>query len=338
MAPTPRWLISLSSDAGRPRPPFDPEIRSQIGFALDADATPIGPETIAALRSAPAPEQELISAGVRRSDVRLTGWDDVALAASVLEMPAVGGETSSARPGIVFFHPGGMVAGNRWSGVPELLDLVQRFNAVIVTVDYKLAPENPHPAPVEDCYAALQWTAEHIAELGIDPDRLLVAGASAGGGLAAAVALLARDRGGPALCGQLLICPMLDDRAATVSSAQFERIGVWNGQDNRFGWDALLGPHRGAAEVSPYAAPARATDLSGLPPAFIDCGSAEVFRDEDVTYASRIWASGGDAELHVWPGGFHGFDSAVPEAALSRRAREARVGWLARILAQNTVE
>jgi acetyl esterase/lipase len=235
-------------------------------------------------------------------------------------------------PAIYHTHGGGMIAGTRFAGVDGMLDWAQELGLVLVSVEYRLAPEHPHPAPVEDCYAGLVWTAEHAADLGIDPDRLLVAGGSAGGGLAAALALMARDRNGPALAGQMLLCPMLDDRNDTPSAHQMAGLGIWDRAANEVGWTALLGDRRGGPDVSPYAAPARADDLSGLPPAFIDVGSAETFRDEDVTYATRIWQAGGRCELHVWPGGFHGFDGIVPHAAISRDAREARVRWLRRLL------
>jgi acetyl esterase/lipase len=143
---------------------------------------------------------------------------------------------------------------------------------------------------------------------------------------------MARDNGGPALIGQLLSAPVLDDRDATVSTRQFDGPGPWHRGDNRFGWTALLGAARGTADVSPYAAPARATDLSGLPPVYLDAGSAEVFRDEIVDYASRIWAAGGQAELHIWAGGFHGFQLAG-ETRVARAALAARDSWLARLLA-----
>ena len=205
------------------------------------------------------------------------------------------------------------------------------MTAVAVAVESDV--ENPDPAPVEDCYAGLVWTAEHADELGFDPGRLIVAGASAGGGLSAGVTLLARDRSGPALAGQVLIYPMLDDRNETVSSHQIDGTGVWDRGSNDTGWDALLGDRRKTDQVSIYAAPGRAEDLTGLPPTFIDCGSAEVFRDEDVAYASRIWACGGIAELHVWPGGFHGFDMMVPEAAISQSMIQTRTTWVRKILA-----
>jgi len=237
-------------------------------------------------------------------------------------------------PCLYFIHGGGMMLGNnRSGGTAGALDHADKLGAALVSVEYRLAPETPHPGPVEDCYAGLTWTVEHASELGIDPLRLIVGGVSAGGGLAAAVALLARDRGGPALRGQLLLCPMLDDRNDTPSSYQMTGLGIWDHGANEVGWTALLGDARGGPDVSPYAAPARATDLSGLPPAFIDVGSAETFRDEDVAYASRIWQAGGDAELHVWPGGFHGFTGMVPDAAISKAAMAAQLTWLRRLLA-----
>ncbi len=167
----------------------------------------------------------------------------------------------------------------------------------------------------------------------IDPARIIVGGASAGGGLSAAVALMARDRGGPALAGQLLVCPMLDDRNDTLSARQVTQ-GPWTRASNAVGWTALLGPARGGPGVPPYAAPARAADLSRLPPAYIDVGSAEVFRDEAVGLRVAHLGGGGAAELHVWPGGFHAFAGFVPAAAISGDATQAPRRWLARLLAQ----
>jgi acetyl esterase/lipase len=224
-----------------------------------------------------------------------------------------------------------MVAGNRMTGMHVLLPWIVDHDAVAVSVEYRLAPEFPDPHPVEDCYAALLWMAHNAAALGIDPGRIMIAGVSAGGGLAAGTALLARDRKGPRLIGQALLCPMLDDRDQTISSAQFDGVGVWDRASNVMGWTALLGHRRATDDVSIYAAPARATDLTGLPPAFIDCGSAEVFRDEDVAYATALWRCGVQAELHVWPGGFHGFDM-VADTALGRAAIAARDAWVARRL------
>jgi acetyl esterase/lipase len=245
-------------------------------------------------------------------------------------------------PAIYHIHGGGMILGDNRTGITGMLELAAPHQMAVVSVEYRLAPETPHPGPVEDCYAGLAWVAEHAAELGIDPARIIVGGASAGGGLSAAVALLARDRAvragkgqngsGPVLAGQLLLCPMLDDRNDTPSARQMA-AGPWNRAANALGWTALLGEAQGGPDVSPYAAPARATDLSGLPPAFIDVGSAETFRDEAVAYASRLWQAGGSAELHVWPGGFHAFAGMVPEATISKDSAEAPARWLRRLLA-----
>src|SRR3954452_3161414 len=166
-----------------------------------------------------------------------------------------------------------MIPGDNRSGIDSTLDWAEEFGLVVVSVEYRLAPETPHPGPIHDVYAGLLWTAAHADELGFDPSRIVFAGGSSGGGLTAALALLARDRGGPAVLGQMLLCPMLDDRNDTVSSHQMAGLGVWDHMANATGWGALLGDAVGGPDVSPYAAPARATDLSGLPPAFIDVGS-----------------------------------------------------------------
>lgn len=316
-----------------PAPPFDTELGAVLAVVGEMLPPTLTPDLIGPLRQgglgAP-PLSELIGDRPIRHEERTVpgpaGAPDITLSIFSRDGHVAGG------PGIYHTHGGGMIMGDRYTGAEEYLSWVLEFDAVVVSVEYRLAPENPDPAPVEDCYAGLVWFAEHAAELGVDPGRIVIGGASAGGGLAAGVALAARDRGGPALAGQLLIYPMLDDRNATVSSHQVDGFGVWDRGSNDTGWDALLGDRRKTDGVSIYAAPARAADLTGLPPAFIDVASAEVFRDEDVAYATRIWEQGGIAELHVWPGGFHGFDAMAPQATLSRQARAARVAWLHRRL------
>jgi acetyl esterase/lipase len=314
-----------------PLVPFDPQLEAAMNALPGGVPSGFGPEMIGMLRMAGdmfKPTDEMLS-----RDGRFTIEDRI--------VPGPGGELSllictptarTAPLGCVYHcHGGGMMLGDNRGGVLEMLDWAEEFGLVVVSVEYRLAPETPHPGPVDDCYAGLLWTAAHAAELGFDPARLIVAGASAGGGLAAALALMARDKGGPELAGQVLIYPMLDDRNDTPSAVQMAGHGIWDRTANETGWTALLGAARGGPDVSPYAAPARAGDLSGLPPAFIDVGSAETFRDEDVAYASRIWQAGGRAELHVYPGAFHGFDTMVPQAAISREARAARVRWLHRL-------
>ena len=221
-----------------------------------------------------------------------------------------------------------MFSGSRFGSIQNLLDLVKSFDIVCVSVEYRLAPEHPDPAPLQDCYAALVWIGDNMEILGINPSSLMIGGSSAGGGLAAGVALYSRDHGGPALCAQLLQSPMLDDRLQSVSSHQYIDEGTWSRGSNETGWSALLGERKGGEEVSIYAAPGRATDLSGLPPAFIEVGSADALRDENVAYASQLWFSGVQAELHVWPGAFHRWQAFAPKATLTVIADHTRIAWV----------
>jgi acetyl esterase/lipase len=317
-------------------PPFDPELAAALAVMGDQAPTTLLPEWISMAREAgdgpfELPTNEALSRdGAFEVEERAVPGPEGAPDISLLICRPTG--APGPRPVVYHTHGGGMVLGNNRLGMDVTMDWAAELGLVVVSVEYRLAPEHPHPAPVEDCYAGLLWTAEHAKEIGGDPDRIILAGGSAGGGLTAAIALLARDQKGPRAIGQVLLCPMLDDRNDTPSAHQMAGIGIWDRTANETGWAALLGDARGTADVSPYAAPARADDLSGLPPAFIDVGSAETFRDEDVAYASRIWQAGGQAELHVWPGGFHAFDGLAPQAALSQDARAARLRWLRRLL------
>jgi acetyl esterase/lipase len=317
-----------------PPPPYDPECGGVLA-KLPA-FPPLTLDTIPAMRAGaaefmPRPTNEDLARGGRFTvDERTVpgplGAPDVSL---IICRPA---SVDVAVPVLYYTHGGGMIGGTARDALGEILDLAEPLGAAVVSVEYRLAPETPHPGPVEDCFAGLVWTAEHAYGIGVDPERIVLIGGSAGGGIAAALALLTRDRQGPALVGQLLMCPMLDDRNDTPSAHQMAELPMWNRAANEVGWTALLGDARGGPDVSPYAAPARAEDLSGLPPTFIDVGSADTFRDEDVDYATRIWQAGGVAELHVWPGGYHGFDGIVPTAGISKAAVAARANWLSRLL------
>ncbi|MGW0706347.1 alpha/beta hydrolase [Streptomyces sp. NPDC002643] len=321
-----------------PPPPFDPELAAVLRIVRDRLPEELTLDIIPAMREGSDAEllaqPDLTMGGAFEVEDRWVPGPEGAPEISLL----ICRPTAPPRPGplpvIYYVHGGGMVIGTNRVGVDSAQAWAREVGAVVVSVEYRLAPEHPHPAPVEDVYAGLLWTAEHAEEIGGDAERIVIAGASAGGGLAAALALLARDRKGPRPVGQMLQCPMLDDRNDTPSALQMAGLGIWDRQANEVGWTALLGEGRGGPDVSAYAAPARAADLSDLPPAFLDVGSAETFRDEVVAYASRLWQAGGSAELHVWPGGFHGFDGLAPQARLSQDARGAHVRWLRRVLAE----
>ena len=320
-----------------PPPPFDPELApvvESLATLFPPDA--YRPDNIAEMRKpvpgAEKPTNEILSRGGAYSVEERTvpgpdGEPDISLLICLPKHPA------TPTPAIYHVHGGGMIVEDNRFGMVEMLDLAEPMGMAVVSVEYRLAPETPHPGPVEDCYAGLVWVSEHAHELNIDPGRIVIGGMSAGGGLSAGVTLMARDRNGPAVLAQLLLSPMLDDRNDSPSARQMRGVGIWDRSSNETGWNALLGDGvRGGPDVSPYAAPFRAADLSGLPSTFVDVGSAETFRDEDVAYASRMWQAGGSVELHVWPGGFHGFDVVVPHAVLSQDAIAARLAWLRRQL------
>jgi acetyl esterase/lipase len=224
---------------------------------------------------------------------------------------------------ILHIHGGGYVIGT-----PDAEDLENRqfatdLGCVVVSVDYRLAPETPFPGPAEDCYAALVWLHDHAAELGVDPARIALKGESAGGGLAAGVALMARDRGEVPVVFQCLTAPMIDDRPAAEPHPYVGEF-VWSRDSNRFGWAAYLGQEPGSAGVSPYAAAARATDLAGLPPALIVTGGLDLFLEEDLEYARRLTRAGVAVELQVYPGVYHGFRQAGDTALRRRYHRDCR--------------
>ena len=302
--------------------------------AAPAFFTTLEPDAIAEFRAAtrrPSSLDDVIAGRpVEVTDHAVTGHGGGEIAVTVLRHSD---HKDAVGPGVYLIHGGGMVGGSRWAVAPMLVEWVLEYGAVAAAVDYRLAPDFPDPVPVEDCYAGFEWFVSHADVFGFDRHRVLIGGQSAGGGLSIGTTLLRRDRGEPMPAAMLLMWPMLDDRNETVSARQIDGVGIWDRTSNETGWTALLGNRRGTADVSIYAAPARAIDLSGLPPAYIEAGSAEVFRDEAVAFASRIWEAGGSAELHIWAGGFHGFQTIVPAAALSQRGLQTRESWVRRMLA-----
>ncbi|RUU44171.1 alpha/beta hydrolase [Mesorhizobium sp. M6A.T.Ca.TU.002.02.2.1] len=218
-------------------------------------------------------------------------------------------------PALLWIHGGGMVLGDAAQDSAFCRLIADQLNIVVVSVEYRLAPEHPFPAPLEDCYTALQWLA---GQPDIDPARIAIGGASAGGGLAAALVLLAKERGEIRPVLQLLSYPMLDDRTTTRIDIDPRRLRLWSPASNRFGWRSYLGPATADGNVPPLAAPARYDDLSGLPPAWIGVGTNDLFHDEDVTYARRLQQAGVASTLHVVPGAYHNFDAIEAKAAISR--------------------
>lgn len=235
---------------------------------------------------------------------------------------------AATRPCILFIHGGGMVLGNLETDHLTAVMLCETIGAVVVSVDYRLAPENPYPAGADDCFAALQWIAAHASDLDIDPERLAMYGGSAGGGLAIATALRARDTGGPALCFVMAPYPMIDDRNETASSKEIVDIGIWDRAGNIEAWQWYLG----GAEADQYAAPARATDLAGLPSMFIDVGDRDMFHDEDAAFVERLTAAGVPVEWHEYAGAYHASEVFAPTATLSQTIWANRIAALQRAL------
>lgn len=233
-------------------------------------------------------------------------------------------------PGLIYIHGGGMVMGDLDAEHLTPIMFSDELGIVVVSLDYRKAPEYPYPAGPEDCYAGTQWVFEHAGELGMDPTNIGIYGGSAGGGLVMAVALMSRDRGGPRLAYMMPIYPMLDDRNCTASALEITDVGMWDLGASMEAWAWYLD----GQEADSYAAPARADDLSGLPPAYMDVGELDMFRDEDVDMALRLNRAGVPCELHVYPGAYHASEFFAPAAALSKRIIANRIDALRRFIAR----
>lgn len=311
------------------RPPLDPEIARALHERRDIVVTTMSADDIPKVRSLAQPiaaseithhgafeRHELVATGAGRTDVPV-----VAYVPPHVRVPV---------PVLLYFHGGGLVAGNADSDMPVVAALAHEAGCAVVSVEYRLAPEAPYPAALDDGVTALAWLANGDVPAQIDQSAIVLMGISAGGGLAAATALHARDNAGPAVAGLLLASPMLDHRSSSFSARQMTGFGAWDATANATAWRAYLG----SATEPTYASAAVFEDLSGLAPTYIDVGSAETFRDECVHFADAMWKSGGDAELHVWPGGVHGFEFLAPWALMSIAARSQRSSWLRRLLSR----
>jgi len=296
---------------------LDPEIATVLAGLpiLDLSDIPTARETMLERRAVAAADARP-SPTVVRQDHLVPGLNG---APDVLVRHYRPASQSGALPCLYWIHGGGHVLGEVGQDDLVMDHIVDTVGCAAVSVDWRRAPEHPFPAPMDDCYAGLAWTHRQAAELGVDPERIAIGGASSGGGSAAGLALLARDLGEVPVCFQLLIYPMLDDRNVTPASLTLSDPRVWNRASNLIGWQAYVGDAAGTDRVSPYAAPARATNLAGLPPAYLAVGDLDLFIDEDIEYAQRLQQAGVPTELHVYPGGSHAFESYAPATALARR-------------------
>ena len=242
----------------------------------------------------------------------------------------------TSAPCVLHVHGGGLVSGSVDGDDGKAAALARDTGCVVASVEYRLAPEHPFPAAFDDCVAALRWLSDAAADLGVDPQRIALHGPSAGGNLAVATALHARDTGGPPVAALVLVSPMLDDRPTSPSARLNTGFGAWSREADDQAWQAYLGDLAGGEEVPPYAAPARAGDLAGLPPTFLETGELDLFRDDCLDLARRLMEAGVPVELHVHPGAVHGGDTLAPAADLTRRARSLRVDALRRALVART--
>lgn len=228
-------------------------------------------------------------------------------------------DLAAGAPVVLQIHGGGFLFGTAELGDPRNRAMARAVGCAVASVEYRLAPETVFPGGLDDCYAALVWLHGKAAELGLDPTRIAIRGESAGGGVAAGLAIMARDMGGPAICFQLLVYPMLDDRTVNAVENRFTGQLIWDRPSNRYAWESWLGMAPGTEHVPPLAAPARTADLAGLPPTCITTAALDLFVDEDLEYARRLVGAGVATEVYLAAGAFHGFDAMVPEAAVTKR-------------------
>ena len=303
---------------------FDPELLPMVSMLADVKMDLNDLETSRAMISAMV---ESMNAEVDRSGVAIRDETipEPGAAPAIAVRVYTPERQQQAEPVLLHIHGGGFVLGSLETEAGTCLALCRNLGITVVSVDYRLAPETPYPGGLEDCYAALLWMVKNADTLMIDPERIGVFGMSAGGGLSAATALLARDRRGPKICFQYLGIPELDDRLDTPSMLQFDDTPQWNYPSAILSWDYYLGAdyQRGGNNVPAYAAPARAADLAGLPPAYISTMEFDPLRDEGVLYALKLMQAGVACELHAFPGTFHG--SLLAESAQVHQRESAEM-------------
>jgi acetyl esterase/lipase len=303
---------------------IDPEISESLHGFPDFD---FSAENVPAMRAGTMFEPQS-APDIERVELATEGG---AVALSVLRLV----DCADAPPVLYWMHGGGMVIGNRYMDDARLIEWCRWLGCVCISVEYRLAPEAPYPTPLDDCEAGLRFVVEHADELRIDKHRVGIGGRSAGGGLAAGLALRWPAIAAVPLAFQYLEYPMLDDRGLTVSS-QLEGLPIWSRESNAFGWRSYLGDRCGADDVPVDAAPARATELSSLPQTFIGVGSADCLRDESIDFAARLCRASVPTELHVYAGAVHGFDMFADTAVAQTAARDS-ADWLARQFGRHRV-
>lgn len=313
-----------------PRPQFDPALKFANSFASLSDSLDL--EVLRKSQSSTNAEDILQRFPHLNHEEfmapAINGLGDQPVMLSIFRSNV---SKNDKRPALFYIHGGGQVSGNRFSGLDLILNAFSDLDLIFITVEYRIAPEHLSPAGAYDSYAGIVYVADHAEEWGIDPARIVVYGVSGGAAPAASVAKLSRIRQYPSICAQVLSTPMLDDRNQTVSAQQFKHNTLWSGVTNCMAWDLVLGAASGSAGVNELSSPARSVDLSGLPPTFIDVGECEVFRDEAVAYASQIWKCGGTAELHVWPGLYHGSFLLENDVPVSQSVINAEKDFLRRV-------
>lgn len=325
------------SDAAAPGPDtarlWDPAVREAMAATLEARAQepvpPVGDVSARRRRAERIRRATTVPPAVL-PDVEVSQEHTRAADGTVVPLRVY--RRQGRQPGsvMVYAHGGGLIMGSLDLADEIIKGYVAGTGVPVVAPEYRVAPEHPFPRPLQDCYAALVWAHDHHGAMGAERSRVIIGGDSAGGTLAAAMSLLARERGGPPVAAQLLVHPMLDDRTREPDPVLAEAV-TWNAVDNETGWRAYLGQAYGTDDVSPLAAPGRAEDLTGMPRTLLDVGALDLFRDEVLAFAGKLWRSGVPTELHVYPGVPHGFDTLAPETPVALRALQARYDFLASV-------